>query len=243
MLGNISISTKLTAGIIGVSATGLLSGVVGLTMLLNVERQVNDITDYAAPMVETTDDLIYAVAEAHKVAVEILADEELANIAQRQTELTAANEAFDANYLTLDDLLVDEQMQSLLETARETRGQFLAAVDDMMNAHRLELMEEAEAERLVAEFDAIGDTLLSDLESLAAMNEEEMQLAEDEGDRLAQSGQATASQVNDPQTIQRSKRQDMLVEQGVANAGCFVIKWRPRQIHSPQRHSPISIRF
>jgi hypothetical protein len=81
MLGNISISTKLTAGIIGVSAIGLLSGVVGLTMLLNVERQVNDITDYAAPMVETTDDLIYAVAEAHKVAVEILADEELANIA------------------------------------------------------------------------------------------------------------------------------------------------------------------
>jgi methyl-accepting chemotaxis protein len=222
MLGNISISTKLTAGIIGVSATGLLSGVVGVMMLLDVERQVNDITDYAAPMVETTDDLIYSIAEAHKVAVEILADEDFANIPRRYSELTAAKEAFDDNYQTLDELLVDEQMQSLLETARETRGQFLAAVDEMMNAHQVELTEEAEADRLVAEFDAIGDTLLTDLEALAAMNEDEMQQAENEGDRLTQSGQATAAQVNDLlglvfeedyPAVEASKDLQVLVEQ------------------------------
>ncbi len=197
MFNNISISSKLAGGIAGLSFFGLASGVAGLFMLVGIERQVNEITDYAAPVVETTDDLIYAVAESHKVAVEILADEELDDIEVRRGEFQSAVEAFDVNAEFLDDLLVDADVQALLDDALATRELYLQAVRDMDEAHTIELMEEAEAEAQAREFDRIGDVLLSDLEMLAASNEAEMQNAEDEGDRLVGTGVASASQIND----------------------------------------------
>lgn len=197
MLNNLGISTKLMGGILALSVFGLLSGVVGIIMLKGVEAQVNQITDYAGPVVETTDDLIYSVAEAHKVTVEILADEEPADIAQREIELAAAVEMFETNYVTLDDLLVEADMQALLETGASIRVDLLAAIQSMIESHKTELAEEAEADRLADVFDSIGDTLLTQLEGLAASNEAEMQLAEDEGDSLVASGTATARQVND----------------------------------------------
>lgn len=197
MLNNLGISTKLMGGVLALSIFGLLSGVVGIFMLKGVEAEVNEITDYAGPVVETTDDLIYAVAESHKVTVEILADEEIDDIAQRETELLAAFEEFELNYVTLDNLIVEPDMQALLETAASIRVDLLAAIDNMINAHKVELAEELEADRLALQFDRVGDGLLTQLEAMAASNEGEMQLAEDEGDSLVASGLASASQVND----------------------------------------------
>jgi methyl-accepting chemotaxis protein len=197
MLNNISISTKLAGGVVALSTFGLVSGVVGLVMLNGIEDQVNQITDYAAPMVETTDDLIYAVAESHKVAVEILADEDVANIQLRLGEFQAAVDSFDMNYEALDELLVEADVQTLLENAAATRRLYLEKVDSMVGLHSLELAEEAEARLLADRFDVAGDSLLDRLESLAMANELEMQRAEDEGDRLVASGTASARQVND----------------------------------------------
>jgi len=184
-------------GVVALSVFGLAAGVVGVIMLKGVEAQVNEITDYAGPVVETTDDLIYAVAEAHKVTVEILADEELTDIEGREQELNAALEAFEANYATLDGLIVEDDMQAILEGATAIRVDLLAATQEMIDAHKIELEEEIEADRLARVFDGVGDTLLSELEEMAASNEAEMQLAEDEGDSLVASGTASASQVND----------------------------------------------
>lgn len=197
MLNNFSISSKVAGGISAVSVLGILSGVAGCIMLLNIEKQVNNITDYAAPMVETTDDLIYATAESHKVVVEILADEELDDIQRRKGEYVIAQESFEANYKTLDDLLVDPQMQGMLDRASATRREMQKAVDGMISAHETELLEEAEAKRLAHEFDKTGDHLLTALEGLASANEMEMQVAEDRGDELAASGTATVSELND----------------------------------------------
>lgn len=197
MLNNIRISTKLATGIIALSLFGLLSGVVGIFVLTKIEAGLNQITDYAAPLVETTDDLIYSIAESHKVAVEILADEETADILVRQQEFDAAVESFNENYAYLDDLIVDPQMQSALEAAAVTRNNFLGAVDTMLQAHTLELAEEAEARFLAVQFDEHGDELIVRLEAFASANELEMQNAKDEGDRLVSSGTATARQVND----------------------------------------------
>lgn len=197
MLNNLGISTKLMGGILALSVFGLLSGVVGILMLKGVEAEVNEITDYAGPVVETTDDLIYAVAESHKVAVEILADEEIADIEQRELELFAAFDEFETNYATLDGLIVEDDMQTLLETAASIRADLLLAIDSLISSHKVELAEELEADRLAEVFDRVGDGLLSELEAMAASNEAEMQLAEDEGDSLVASGFASASQVND----------------------------------------------
>lgn len=197
MLNNLGISTKLMGGILALSLFGLMSGVVGIVMLKGVEVEVNEITDYAGPVVETTADLISSIAESHKVAVEILADEEPEDILQRNGELADAMAAFDENYAVLDGLIVEADMQALLEEAAATRVELIAAVDQMIDLHSTELAEETEARRLADQLDRIGDGLLAQLEAMAASNEAEMQLAEDEGDALVASGTASARQVND----------------------------------------------
>lgn len=197
MLNNISISGKVAGGISTVSILGILSGVAGCIMLLNIESKVNNMTDYSAPMVETTDDLIYATAESHKVVVEILADEDPEDIQRRKGEYITAQNSFEANNKILDELLVDERMQAMLDRANETRGKMQQAVDSMIHAHSVEIAEEAEAKRLAAEFDRVGDGLLESLEALAAANEAEMQAAEDRGDELTANGTATVNELND----------------------------------------------
>lgn len=161
VLNNVRISTNLATGIVALSIFGLLSGIVVIYVLTRIETSLNLITDYAVRVVETTDDLIYATAESHKVALEILADEDPASILARAGEFETAIAAFEDNYRTLDELLVDPQMQSLLETAAQTRIQLLGAVDEMRVAHDIELAEEAEAKFLADQFDAFGDGSLS----------------------------------------------------------------------------------
>ncbi len=197
MLQNLSISTKLTAGNAALAVAGVLSGVVGIVMLLSIENGVNEITEYAAPLVETTDDLIYAVSESHKVAVEMLADQDLASIAQREAEFASALEAFDAGYGTLDHLLVDADLQQLLETTAATQRDFLTAVEQMLQAHRGGLVQRVQAQLLVDSFDRIGNVVLSELELLASNNTAKMEAAQEEGNRLVFSGTATAWEVND----------------------------------------------
>lgn len=222
MLNNVRISTKLATGIIALSLFGLLSGIVGIYVLTKIEAGLNQITDYAAPLVETTDDLIYSIAESHKVAVEILADEETADIIVRQGEFNAAVESFNENYLYLDELIVDPQMQTSLEMAAQTRQELLIAVDAMLQAHTLELAEEAESRFLADRFDLHGDDLIARLEAFAMANELEMQSAEDEGDRLVGTGTATARQINellgmvfeqDYPAVEASKNLQVIVEQ------------------------------
>ncbi len=197
MLNNLPISTKLTGGIAALSLFGIVSGVAGIIMLNNIEGEVNQITDYAGPVVETTDDLIYSVAEAHKVSVEILADENPENIERRKVEFDAALEQFSINYSTLDTLIVDVDMQAQLDQAKATQLQLIEAVESMISVHAVELAEETEAQRLADQLDRIGDVLLTELELLASANEMEMQNAEDEGDRLVATGATSARQIND----------------------------------------------
>jgi methyl-accepting chemotaxis protein len=197
MLNNIPISIKLASGIAAISLFGLASGVAGLAMLQSIEAEVNEITDYAGPVVETTDDLIYSTAEAHKVSVEILADENPETINRRKVEFQAALDQFAANYEVLDGLIIEQEMQAQLELAAATQAELIDAVDSMVDAHGVELAEEVEADRLAGEFDRIGDVLLTELELLASNKEREMQDAEDEGDRLVATGSTNVGQIND----------------------------------------------
>ncbi len=222
MLNNVPISRKLMSGVLILSACGLIAGIVGIFMLLRIEAGVNQITDYAAPMVETADDLIQATAESHKVTVEILADEEMADIVNREAELEAAITDFDENYVVLDAIIDEPEMQRLLDEAANMRRDYLNAVGEMIAAHRVELNEEIEAHQLMRGFDEAGDAFSNRLEAFASRNEAEMQNAEDEADRLVATGNASAQAINnllglvfeeDYPAVEASKNLQIIIEQ------------------------------
>ena len=239
MFNNVTISKKLMLGIAGVSFFGLLSGIVGVLMLLTVERQINEITDYAFPVSETTDELIYAVSQAHRVSVEILYDNDRDNITRREAEFDDALAHFDREYAVLNDLLTNPVMRQSLEQAVGLRTELLASVDVMVAAHMEELAEADEARRLMLHFDQVGDQLISMLGELADANEMEMQIAEDEGDRLAASSLATVAQVNDLiglifeqdyPAVEASKDLQILVEQLEGTAPTFLTQTNDQEL-------------
>ena len=197
MFKNLSIAAKLAAGVAGLALSGVVLGVIGIVMLWRIEADVNKITDYAAPLVETTDELVYAVLESHKVAVEVLADEDIGNVGQRVGEFDAALQSFNENYEALDALIEDPEMERLLDDAMAIRAVLLEEVAAMKQHHRAGLEEEATARQQSMAFDRVGDDLLARLEAFAASNETEMQQAEDEGDRLVSTGAASAARIND----------------------------------------------
>ena len=221
MLNNLPISTKLFAGVLALSVLGFASGLLGIIMLIRIEAGVERITEYAGPMVETTDDVIYAVAESHKVAVEIIADDTIENLDFRTGEFARASERFLDSYQSLDELVSEEDVQAQLDQANQTWQGYDAAVALMVEQHGLELFEEAEARTQMAQFDATGDDFTARLQAFAQRNETEMQIAEDEADRLASIG-ASADRINalvgsifeeDYPAVEASKDLQLIVEE------------------------------
>ena len=194
---SLKIGHKSLGGVGLVAALGIGVGIVGFAMIGQVDSRLNAITDVTAPMVETTDDLIREVAEMHKVAVEILADEELADIDARATELAAATARFEAVEAELQALTLPDEFRADVTAALALRSAFEDSITQMNLEHRLELQAEALADRRTAEFDAVGDRLLETLAGIAETNEQEMAAAEEEADRLVASGQATVERLND----------------------------------------------
>ncbi len=194
---SLSIGHKSLAGVGFVAALGIGIGVVGFAMVGQVDSRLNTITDITAPLVETTDDLIREVAEMHKVAVEILADEDLANIDARTTELSAAMVRLEATEAELYALPLPDDIRANVADALALRTDFEDSIAEMKVEHQLELESEQLADRRTAEFDAVGDQLLASLAGIAEVNEQEMADAEEEADRLVASGQASAERLNE----------------------------------------------
>ena len=194
---SLSIGHKSLAGVGFVAALGIGIGVVGFAMVGQVDSRLNTITDITAPLVETTDDLIREVAEMHKVAVEILADEDLANIDARTNELSAAMVRLEAAEAELYALPLPDDIRANVADALALRTGFEDSIAEMKVEHQLELESEQLADRRTAEFDAVGDQLLASLAGIAEVNEQEMADAEEEADRLVASGQATAERLNE----------------------------------------------
>ena len=194
---SLSIGHKSLAGVGLVAALGIGVGVVGFAMVGQVDSRLNTITDITAPLVETTDDLIREVAEMHKVAVEILADEDLVDIGARITELSAAVARLEAAEAELHALPLPDDIRADVADALALRTGFEDSIAEMKLEHQLELESEQLADRRTAEFDAVGDQLLASLAGIAEANEQEMADAEEEADRLVASGRASAERLNE----------------------------------------------
>ncbi len=187
-LRDLSISTKLIAGFTAISIVAVLVGVTGLYFIDKINSTLNNITDIAAPTVETSDDLIALIFEATKVAEEIIADEDIEEIEELVVELKGLEAEFHGTYRELQGLVTDESLLDELETAKTEQFEFSENAEQMVAAHRLEIYKETQAFALLVDFDAAGSQLTEALDEFAVENEAEMAKAEELGDTLAEAG-------------------------------------------------------
>ena len=192
-----SIGAKTTVGILTLIAFG--AGVVGISLLSigRIDRTLNQITDVTAPTVETAADVTFFVKEAHKIGVEILADEELSDIEERKALFNEAVEHYRAAIAELDDIVSDPELQTTLEESGPESEVFFGAANSIFAAHINELKEEIKAGELLAEFEVGGTELIQRLAEIANVQETEMQAAENRADELAAISTTTATQLND----------------------------------------------
>ena len=79
-LSKFTISTKLVAGFAVISLVAAMIGITGLYSINKINATLNNITDVAAPTVETSDDLIALIFESTKVAEEIIGGDDMPEI-------------------------------------------------------------------------------------------------------------------------------------------------------------------
>lgn len=233
-----SLSTKLVAGFIATAATAVLVGIVGLYFIDNINTTLNNISDVAAPTVETSDDLIANIFEATKVAEEIIADEELSDIELLVVEVKSLNSEFETTYEELQTLVSDVSLLDELETARQEQKRFTVHVDRMIAAHTLELEKEALGFKLLKTFDEVGTDLTLALDEFAEKNEAQMAKAEARGDDLAQQG-APSAEINrvlgelfdrDYPVVEASLKMQRLIMEMQDTAGEYLAEENPKNL-------------
>ncbi|WP_282611149.1 ATP-binding protein [Pelagibius sp. Alg239-R121] len=237
-LGNLSISTKLVAGFGAISIIAVLVGVTGLYFIDKINSTLSNISDVAAPTVETSDNLIALIFEATKVAEEVIADEDIVDIDPLTKELDSLNQRFADTYLELQSLVEDESLLDELETARQEQSEFIDHAVQMVAAHRRRLELETEGFRLLMSFDAVGSELTSALDEFAEENEAQMAKAEEKGDKLEQAG-ADGAAVNavlgklfdkDYPVVEAALKMQRLIIELQDTAGEYLAEQRPGEL-------------
>jgi len=192
LLESLPISTKLVAGFLAISIIAMLIGVTGLYFIERINSTLNNITDVAAPTVETSDDLIANILEAAKLGGEIIAVKEPSSIGPLKAEFDFLSMKFDRSFVELQSIVADDELLDELETAKREKEQFTFHADSMLEAYLQELQKEAEGRELLTEFDAAGAVLINALDEFADENEREMAKAEEQGDQLEEDGASGA---------------------------------------------------
>lgn len=192
-----TLEIKLILSFMAVSFIVSFSGIIGLYFVKSIETMLNNITDKAAPIVETSDDLIANIWEANKVVEEVLISEIPSEIQELKAEFTELDQKFDETYKELQALVDDKNLLDDLETAKTEQQQFVEHSVQGIEQQLLMLRKEADSEALLVKFDETGAQLNTMLDEFAIENEMEMQKAEDYGDELVARGNATADQIND----------------------------------------------
>lgn len=189
----LSVAAKLIGGLAVLAALGTFTGAAGLFSMGSVSARLAQITDVAVPTVFYADQLESNIWEATKVAEEIIGEEDLGDLDALKAELNDLSGKFQVTYAKLDEIVTDESLADELLRVSDAHTSFVDISTRMEAAHREELLEEAKAKELVAEFDTLGSGLIIALDEFAIENEEEMASAEQAGDRLVARGASAAS--------------------------------------------------
>ncbi|MET1411336.1 methyl-accepting chemotaxis protein [Roseibium sp. HPY-6] len=191
-----TIQNKILSGVVLMAVLAIVSGGVGLWQVKKIEGQINEISDVVTPTIETADDVVYYATEMQKLILEILADEEPEDVAELHKEYQQAVGNFELAVEELDGIIVDEELQNTIDSLIDEKLALFAAADAMYVSHGDELKFEALAESQQAEMDELGDRIADRLLKLSESNEQEMAAAEEQGDTLVASGEATAEGLN-----------------------------------------------
>ncbi len=176
----------------------LLSGTagVGLFYVYELDNNIKRLSEDITPTIESTDDMIASLWERGKIANEIMASEDISEITELFTFIAPLNGVYTSSYEELEKLL-DPSEKEIANEAVAANKELQIDTKKMYQSHYLELEFELKAKQLLNEFDGLGGVLITSLDEFAIENEAEMAKAEDRGDILAESGTATASDVND----------------------------------------------
>ncbi|SNZ21238.1 methyl-accepting chemotaxis protein [Cohaesibacter gelatinilyticus] len=195
LLNNYSIATKLITGFVVITMLcGVMSG-VGLFYIDSIEDTLNELTDVAAPTVETADDLIINIEIAHEIIEEVAAAESLSEVQKLETKFSDQASAFLKSHAELQVLLANRTLATNLETALKSHSLFLEQSDKMFDHRKTQIQEQTKATALLSDFDSIGSRLIVALDEFALENEAEMAAAEEKGDRL-EAAAASGAAVN-----------------------------------------------
>lgn len=192
----VTIKGRLTGGLALMGLLIVLTGMLSLNFVNQLNNQLNELSDSVVPTIETTDDLIANLWESAKVANEILASEEVKELIARREEIKQLAEQFEQDRLELLKVVVLPEYIKLINDASREQDEFVEHSLEMAEQKRIELEKEIIAEELLVEFDRTGSSLITMLDEFAIENEDEMRKAEDNGDKLV-SQNASASAVND----------------------------------------------
>jgi len=192
----VTIKGRLTGGLALMGLLIVLTGMLSLNFVNQLNDQLNELSDSVVPTIETTDDLIANLWESAKVANEILASEEVEELIARREEIKQLAEQFELDRLELLKVVVLPEYIKLINDASKEQDEFVEHSLEMAEQKRIELEKEVIAEELLVKFDRTGSSLITMLDEFAIENEDEMRKAEDNGDKLV-SQNASASAVND----------------------------------------------
>ena len=193
---SLSIKTKLIFSYMVLAGIIIFASGTGMYLVNNIVDVLNKVTDEAAPIVESVDDLIINLWESNKVAEEILADEEISNVKKLAAEFDVLDNQFDQAYIEVKKLVTDEDLKDEVKNADKEQEEFGTHTREMIKSRLIELEELITVKKKLIEFDNKGATLQTMLSEFSDENEAEMAKAEEEGDRLEKAGTATAADVN-----------------------------------------------
>lgn len=196
-LKNIGIKGLSRIGILLLVSMGVASIATGTISLLRIDDTLNEITDVAAPTVETVGDVTVYVGNAQRLALEIMADEDIADAKALVDAYMQNAEAYKLSIEELDVYVSDPQLQSLVEETHIEWANFDDLAQRMFSARATELAEEEIADELMAQFEADGSVLIERLAAISQAQESEMQASEDRADVLAERPTTTATQLNE----------------------------------------------
>lgn len=196
-LKNVGITGISLVGIFLLVSMGLGSIVTGTLSLWRIDDTLNEITDVAAPTVETVGDVTVHVGTAQRLALEVLADEEPEDAERLKQQYAQAADLYKASIAELDVIVSDPALQRLVEETHSEWASFDGFVQQMFVARATELSEEATADQQTARFEAEGAALIARLETFSQQQEVEMQASEDRADVLAERPTTTANDLND----------------------------------------------
>ena len=183
MFKRMTLAQKISSGFAYVLISIVLTIVVSLTMINSINAVLNRVTDTAAPMVETADDLIISLQEATKVAEEYAASEEISELAGLEKEFRALNEEFQDAYRELKALAVNEtELVDELENAETAFIKFQNDAAVLFESHQTELEREQQAYQMIQDFENLAVDLNTALSLAADANERELKQTRDFAD-------------------------------------------------------------